>query len=153
VSEALDNLVRIGQLAKEPPSEAEIDGLVASAEARLRDAENQALSLESRFDLLYNVAHALALASLRSLGYRSKNRYIVFQATVHTLGMKAPETRVLSDAHRKRNQLEYEGLADVTEELVSALHRVTLRLVEEVQAMRSTEGTSEEDTSEEGEGD
>jgi hypothetical protein len=101
MSEALENLIRIGQLAKEAPSKGEIDGLLASAKARLRDAENQTLALDSRFDLLYNAAHALALTSLRSLGYRPKNRYTVFQATVHTLGITATESRVLADAHRR----------------------------------------------------
>jgi len=32
------------------------------------------LSLEGRFDLAYNAAHALALAALRHRGYRSDNR-------------------------------------------------------------------------------
>ena len=33
--------------------------------ARLKDAGNAALALESRFDLAYNTAHALCLAALR----------------------------------------------------------------------------------------
>lgn len=61
-SSKLDNLVRIGQLKAEPPAQAEFDGLVRSGLVRLRDAENAALSLESRFDLAYNAAHALSLA-------------------------------------------------------------------------------------------
>jgi len=132
--EALENLVHIGQLSAEPPSESEIKGLVDSAEARLRDGENERLALGSRFDLLYNAAHALALAALRSHGYRSKSRYVVFQSTRHTAGLTSPETRVLSNAHRKRNLIEYEGLAEVTEELVAALLRVTRHLLEEVRS-------------------
>ena len=38
-------------LAKEPPDAKEFAGLVRSALARLKDAENEANSLESRFDL------------------------------------------------------------------------------------------------------
>jgi hypothetical protein len=45
----------------------------------LKDAHHQGLSLESRFDLAYNAAHALCLAALRWHGYRSGNRFIVFQ--------------------------------------------------------------------------
>jgi hypothetical protein len=57
--------VRIGQLKAEPPAQAELDGLVRSGRVRLADAENASLSLESRFDLAYNAAHALSLAALR----------------------------------------------------------------------------------------
>ena len=53
-SDELENLVRVGQLKKEPPADAEIAGLRRSGEARLADAQNPELSLESRFDLAYN---------------------------------------------------------------------------------------------------
>lgn len=49
-------------------------GLQRTGIARLRDAQNSALALESRFDLAYNAAHALCLAALRRTGYRSGNR-------------------------------------------------------------------------------
>lgn len=74
----LENLAKIGKLKREPASESETAGLVASGTARLKDARNTQLSFESRFDLAYNAAHAFALAVLRSRGYRSDNRYIVF---------------------------------------------------------------------------
>ena len=57
----LDNLVRIGQLKAEPPVDSEIAGLMRSGLSRLADAERTDLSLDSRFDLAYNAAHALAL--------------------------------------------------------------------------------------------
>ena len=50
-STELENLVRIGQLKREPPAAAEVSGLLLSGEARLADAANRSLSLESRFDL------------------------------------------------------------------------------------------------------
>ena len=126
----LDNLVRSGDLKAEPGDASEVDGLVASAMRRLHDAENATLSPDSRFDLLYNASHALSLAALRWHGYRpAKNsRYIVFQALAHTLGLAAGEWRVLSEAHRKRNTIEYEGVAEVDEHLVNAVLRIT-RLV------------------------
>jgi hypothetical protein len=61
----LENLVQTGQLKREPGDQREIDGLVRSARARLADARKDVLSIESRFDLAYNSAHALALAALR----------------------------------------------------------------------------------------
>ena len=62
---ALANPARIGKLAVEPGGKGEIDGLIASAEERLRDARNEQLALSGRFDLAYNAAHALSLAALR----------------------------------------------------------------------------------------
>jgi ethanolamine ammonia-lyase small subunit len=59
-SDELENLVRIGQLRKEPPRADELLGLRRSGLARIADAERSELSFESRFDLAYNAAHALA---------------------------------------------------------------------------------------------
>ena len=88
---------------------------------RLADAERQANSLESRFDLAYNAAHALCLAALRRTGYRARNRYIVFQALPHTLGLGPEVWRVLARCHDLRNRGEYEGDQSVDERLVSDL--------------------------------
>lgn len=131
----LDNLVRIGQLKAEPPAQAEFDGLVRSGQVRLADAANAALSLESRFDLAYNAAHALSLAAMRWHGYRSENRYQVFQCLTHTLGLEAVRWRVLDQAHRKRNLAEYEGELDVDEALVEALVRAAGIVAEQVVAL------------------
>lgn len=121
---ALDNLVRIGQLKPEPPAKAELEGLLRSGSRRLADAERTDLSLESRFDLAYNAAHALALAALRASGYRSESRYLVFQCLQHTIDLPNEQWRVLDQAHRKRNLAEYEGEMDVDEQLVEAMLRV-----------------------------
>jgi hypothetical protein len=134
-SSPLDNLVRIGKLKAEPPAQAEFDGLVRSGLVRLRDAENAALSLESRFDLAYNAAHALSLAALRWHGYRSENRYLVFQSLTHTLALEAAQWRVLDQAHNKRNLAEYEGDLDVDDALVEALIRAARTVAERVAAL------------------
>jgi len=134
-SSPLDNLVRIGKLKAEPPAQAEFAGLVRSGLVRLRDAENATLSLESRFDLAYNAAHALSLAALRWHGYRSENRYLVFQSLAHTLALDATQWRVLDQAHNKRNLAEYEGDLDVDDALVTALIRVARTVAERVAAL------------------
>ncbi|MDE2310991.1 MAG: hypothetical protein KGL01_09215, partial [Betaproteobacteria bacterium] len=56
---------------------------------RLADAQRADLAFDSRFDLGYNAAYALALYALRRLGFRSDNRYLVFQVLPHTLGLPA----------------------------------------------------------------
>jgi hypothetical protein len=74
VRSPLENLAGPGQpLRKEVPDAKELAGLKQSGLRRLADAENAANSLESRFDLAYNAAHALSLAALRRAGYRSTN--------------------------------------------------------------------------------
>jgi hypothetical protein len=103
-SDSLENLAKIGSLKREPSVQSELEGLVDSGRKRLKDARNPANALESRFDLAYNAAHALALAALRYRGYRSENRYLVFQALPHTLGVIDAEWRVLATAHDRRTK-------------------------------------------------
>lgn len=120
-SPELDNLVAIGKLKREPSTEHEIAGLLTSAEARLTDAVRGDLTYASRFDLAYNAAHALALVALRRVGYRSDNRYLVFQTLSHTVGMEASKWRVLAKAHERRNVAEYEGHLEQDDRLLAEL--------------------------------
>lgn len=99
-SPELENLVRLGQLKRETCSQRDFDHLLKSGTARLTDAANSALSIEGRFDLAYNAAHALALAALRHRGYRSENRYVVFQALAHTLRVP-PEAAATTNTRAK----------------------------------------------------
>jgi hypothetical protein len=131
----LENLARIGQLKTEPGTLAEFDGLVDSARKRLADARNENLSFESRFDLAYNAAHAFALAALRRHDYRPGNRYVVFQAIPHTLGLDAIIWRVLAKCHDRRNLAEYEGHFEVDEQLLTDLIECTARLEAAVAAL------------------
>ena len=136
----LDNLARIGKLKTEPAAETELRGLLRSGTRRLDDAAREELSLESRFDLAYNAAHALALAALRFHGYRSESRYLVFQCLQHTLDLPAEQWRVLDQAHRKRNLAEYEGEMDVDEQLVAALLRVAREVAARVNDLMAARG-------------
>ena len=113
--------VRETSSRKEPPDAKEFAGLVRSGLARLKDAENEANSLDSRFDLAYSAAHALCLAALRHHGFRPSKRYIVFQVLPDTLGLGPEVWRVLSKCHDMRNRTEYEGVLDVDDRLVSDL--------------------------------
>jgi len=136
----LDNLVRIKKLKAEPAAEAEIEGLLRSGKARLDDAAKKSLSPESRFDLAYNAAHALALAALRWHGYRSDKRYLVFQCLEHTLDLPKEQWRVLDRAHNKRNVAEYEGDVDIDLELLDALLRVAREVYRRASMLDSIKG-------------
>jgi hypothetical protein len=127
-SDKLGNLVRVGKLKEESPSENELRGLERSGLARLADARRQDLSFESRFDLAYNAAHALALYALRRNGYRSANRYLVFQLLPQTAGMSAGTWRVLAKAHERRNLAEYEGYLERDDQLLADLISATRAL-------------------------
>ncbi len=97
MTSAFENLTGPGKpLRTEPPDAKEFAGLQRSALARLKDAQNETLSVEGRLDLAYNATHALCLAALRRHGYRSTNRYIVFQLLPHTLGLGPEVWRLLS---------------------------------------------------------
>lgn len=133
MSQALENLSGPGKpLKAEPPDDNEIAGLLRTGSARLVDARNTALALESRFDLAYNAAHALCLAALRRKGYRASNRYIVFQVLPHTLGLGPEVWRVLDMCHNKRNLGEYEGLLEINERLVADLIAAAQRVADAI---------------------
>lgn len=106
-----ENLAGPGKaLRAEPPDANEFVGL-----------QRMGLALESQFDLAYNAAHALCLAALRWHGYRSGNRFIVFQLLPHTLGLGPEVWRVLSKCHDARKLGEYEGMLEVDSRLVADL--------------------------------
>ena len=143
-STELENLVRVGKLQREPPSASEFDGLRRSGAARLADSANPAISFDGRFDLAYNAAHALAHAALRFLGYRSDNRYIVFQALQHSLGLPATTWRVLATCHERRNRAEYEGVLQADERLLADLRVAARQVLEALERLPRTpsEGAS-----------
>jgi hypothetical protein len=123
-SENLARLADGGQLKAEPPSRKEFQGLLKLGRARLADSRKD-LSVESRFDLAYGAAYAFSLAALRWKGYRSENRYLVFQCLPHTLGLGPEHWRVLALCHERRNAAQYEGIFEVDEKLMAELLRAT----------------------------
>ncbi len=136
MTSAFENLCGPGKpLKAEPPDANEFAGLKRSGLTRLKDAATTSLSLESRFDLAYNAAHALCFAALRWHGYRSSNRYIVFQLLPHTLGLGPEVWRVLSKCHDLRNHGEYEGDLNIDERIVTDLLAACRTVAAKVQAL------------------
>lgn len=134
--EELEALVKIGQLKREPPTRSEFNGMVGGARKRLADARKQDLAAESRFDLAYGAAHGFALAALRLKGYRSENRFTVFQALAHTVeGLDPMAIRIFGKSHNERNLAEYEGRTEVDEQLLGELIRCTTELGKAVLAL------------------
>jgi len=131
----LDNLVKIQKLKIEPPDQNEFDGMVSSAKRRLQDAQVEGLSEEGRFSLAYGAAHALSLAAMRWHGYRSDNRYLVFQCLQHTVNLDNAKWRVLDKCHNQRNLAEYEGHLEISLQLLSELISITKELVSLVEEL------------------
>jgi hypothetical protein len=122
---SLGNMVSSGRLKREPPEQNEFAGLVELGEQRLKDSRAASLSLVGRFDLAYGAAHAFAVAALRWHGYRSEERYVVFQALQHTLGVQPDVWRVMDKAHRARNLADYGGQLQINDRLFKDLLAAT----------------------------
>jgi hypothetical protein len=134
--EALGNLLRIGHLKSEPFDALEFDRLLKMAQSRLADAQIVDLSNEGRFTSVYSAAHAAALAALRWHGYRSENRFTVFQCLAHTLGWPPHKWRVLDAAHQKRNLAEYEGYWDIEESAIAEITNLLPELIAATQNLK-----------------
>lgn len=65
-------------------------------------------------------------------GYRSSQRYVVFQALPHTLGLGPEVWRILDKAHRLRNTGEYEGFLDIDERLLAEVIVAARRVLKEL---------------------
>lgn len=131
----LENLAQTRQLKAEKVDAREFAHMVQSAIDKLRDAQNAALSFDSRFELAYSAAHSLALAALRHKGFRSEKRYLVFQCLAHTVDMDAATVREFDNYHHKRNLAEYEGGFDPDEQLLAELVANTVSLLAKVQEL------------------
>lgn len=134
-STALENLVKIGQLKAEPASALDVERLLAMAHKHLDDAKRESNSLEGRFISAYSVGHAAGLAALRWHGYRSENRYLVFQTLQHTVGWTAVQWRQLDSAHNKRNLAEYEGYLEVEPSYAEGLIALVTLLLNDVKSL------------------
>lgn len=131
----LDNLVKVQKLKPEPPDSQEFAGMLSAGEAKLKDAQIEALSEGSQFSLAYGAAHTLSLAALRWHGYRSDNRYLVFQCLEHTLGLDKAKWRVLDKCHKARNLAEYEGHLDLNPQLLKELITISKEILGLVKAL------------------
>lgn len=124
----LDNLVKVGNLKEEAPDQIQFNEMVGTPTTLLEDLKVEGLSEEGKFSLAYGAAHSLARAALRWHGYRSDDRYIVFQCLAHTVGFEDAKWRVLDKCHNLRNQAEYEGVLDITPQLLEELTNITEEL-------------------------
>lgn len=130
-STTLDNLVRIGKLKSQPPGRGEFESLLSLARTLLATVtDSKDMATESQFVLAYDAAHAASRAALRAFGYRSEDRYLVFQCLEHTIGWPPEKWRILDTCHRRRNAAEYEGNVDLPASLTAELVGLTAELID-----------------------
>ncbi|WP_206953281.1 hypothetical protein [Trinickia acidisoli] len=135
-STILDNLVRIGKLKPFPVNRSEFEHLLGLARTLLGTVTSSGtMATESQFILAYDAAHAASRAALRAHGYRSDDRYLVFQCLEHTIGWPTEKWRVLDTCHRRRNAAEYEGNIDLPASLTAELVQLTAELIDAVSGL------------------
>lgn len=105
------------------------------ARKHLEDAKRESNSIEGRFISAYSVGRAAGLAALRWHGYRSENRYLVFQTLQHTVGWTAVQWRQLDSAHNKLYLAEYEGYLEVEPSYVEGVIALVTLLLNDVKSL------------------
>ncbi|HEY6898253.1 MAG TPA: hypothetical protein VI279_13405 [Rhodocyclaceae bacterium] len=121
----LESLIRIGKLRPVPCEPQVFDRLLRSGRQRLIDARLDGLSTESRFDLAYNAATALALAILSGQGYRAQ-RMPPFLALPYVVPMEPEIRRYLAQGHALASNHEH---GEVDEALAGNLIQAALNLL------------------------
>lgn len=125
----LDKLVKNKTLKVEATDQLEFDRMLESAKRSLKDARVEGLSEVGKFSCAYTAAYLLSFAALRRCGYRSNNRYQVFQCLIHTVEFDEVKCRILCKCHDLRNAAEYEGHLEITPHLLDELIKITEELL------------------------
>lgn len=124
-----------GWLRPHKTSQKEIDNLLRIIDRDLLDAKGE-ISLDSRFGIAYNAALKLCTILLYAEGYKPEKPlgyYRTIQALPLILGeSRKKDTAYLDACRSKRNTLEYDYIAGVTEEDVEELIEFTVGLKTEV---------------------
>lgn len=111
----LENLIGKG-LQREHTSQAEIARFLAKITIKLKDAQNETLSLDTRFDIAYEALLQIGLAALRANGYRPDSRgghhVLALQTLVTTINYPQEKTRLLDEFRRQRGLGLYDGSFD-----------------------------------------
>lgn len=136
-SDQLENLVRTEVLDEIPFSKVEFDNLVCRGKSLHHDSTSTDLSITSRFSLAYSASHSFSTAALRWHGYKaSSNRFSVFLTVSHTLDLN-DVVPVLTEAHRRRGNVEYDADPFEDEPFLEALIEANQRLVSKIDELES----------------
>ncbi len=126
-----------GWLRKYKTTTKEISSLLSLVERDLRDAVQEEISPDWRFNIAYNAALQLATLVLYSSGYRTgrgeSKHYRVIQAIPLVMGKEFTHIRdFLDNCRRKRNISEYDAVGTVSEKELNDLLEITSNFKEQV---------------------
>ncbi len=109
----LQNLLEIGQLKDHETTPEEIQTLLAAVRRNLIDAQIEAVSLETRFDVAYKAIMQLSMISLLANGFRPSSgaghHMTMIQSLPKSIGLSRQRVVVLDALRRKRNAADYMG--------------------------------------------
>jgi hypothetical protein len=140
LTDRLANFEKTRHLALHPSDPAEIRQHVFKAGNYLKDAQNAANSLDTRFTVANSAGHQLLTAALKLKGYRTTNekghRMILYELLDGLVPGAAGAKESLARAHNARNKADYDGDDfDVTEGLVEDVLEGVKSVKEEVDLM------------------
>ena len=132
----LENLIGKG-LQREPASAEEVRRFLAKITTRLADAQNDAISLDSRFDLAYEALLQIGLVALRANNLRPDSRgghHILALQTLNTsIGYPREKLRLLDEYRRQRATGLYDGSFVPTQAEFNELLTTVLELMAHLQ--------------------
>ena len=128
---------RNGWLRKYQTTAKEVSSLISLVERDLRDAEQEEISLDWRFNIAYNAAFQLSTIVLYASGYRTgrgeSKHYRVIHAIPLVIGEEfIPIRDFLDNCRRKRNVSEYDAVGTVSEKELDDLLEITRNFKDQV---------------------
>lgn len=133
----LENLIGKG-LQREPSNAAEIQRFLAKIAAKLADARQDSISLDSRFDLAYEAVLQLGLVALRLHDLRPDSRgghHVLALQTLNTsVGYPREKLRLLDEFRRQRASGLYDGSFVPTQTELNELLKTVAELLAHIEA-------------------
>ena len=111
---SLQNLLKIGQLDEHVTDAAQLGRLLGAAERGIADAQQESISLETRFDAAYRSIMQISMAALWANGFRPSksapgHHMTMIQTLCHSVALSNNQMLVLDTFRVKRHGLNYSG--------------------------------------------
>lgn len=115
------DLLRLGKMKKRYAVDGEVEALLHTAQARLRDAGNTQLDIGTRYDLAYLSVRASSLVALCWYNCHTDSTFLIFQSLQSTVGVSKPSWRILNQARQQHDFLDTYGRVVPGERMLTAL--------------------------------
>jgi len=140
-----ERLLSEGRIRPHTFSQRDIEGYVAAAEARLRDAGAAGLSADGQYMFAYDAVRSAAQAVMAGEGYRTTQQTGHHAAVLEFLrevdgGHWSTEADLFDDARKKRNRSQYERFGLITETEAKQLLAAANTFVRDVKASLQQRG-------------